>query len=162
MKRIIIAFALGIVAWGTQAQESKFFQASLTPDIALQDRDTEIRGISLNIWGENPQHGFTLGFVNGSTGKSGGFTMGLYNYSEDYNGVQFGMVNYSKGVYVGWQDGWVNISKEFHGLQTGIVNYTESLHGVQLGLVNIVKENPWFTEFPSKLAKGFVFVNWSF
>jgi hypothetical protein len=162
MKRIITTLVLGMTALGTQAADGKFLQLSLTPDIALHSRDTTIKGISLNIWGENPQSGFTMGFVNGSTGESCGFTMGLANYSESYTGVQFGFVNISKEHYKGWQDGFVNIAKEFRGLQTGVVNYTETLHGVQFGLVNIVKENPWFTEFPNKLAKGFVFVNWSF
>jgi hypothetical protein len=56
----------------------------------------------------------------------------------------------------------VNVAKEFHGFQSGLINYTETMSGIQLGFVNVIKENPWFSEFPSKLAKGFVFVNWSF
>jgi hypothetical protein len=28
--------------------------------------------------------------------------------------------------------------------------------------VNIINDNPWLKDFPDKLAKGFVFVNWSF
>ena len=161
MKRILSILALTITAIGAQADES-FFQLSLTPDIAIQSRETRINGISLNIWGENPQSAFTLGFVNGSTGESKGFSWGLYNYSETYTGVQWGIVNYSKVKFVGWQSGWVNVAKEFHGFQGGLVNYTESMTGVQLGFVNIIKDNPWFSEFPNKLAKGFVFVNWSF
>jgi len=161
MKRIIALFAITAAAVAAQAEES-FLQLSLTPDIALQSRETTIKGISLNIWGENPQSSFTLGFVNGSTGTSSGFSWGLVNYSEDYTGVQFGLVNYSSTKFVGWQSGWVNVAKEFHGFQAGIVNYTESMSGIQLGLVNIINENPWFKEFPNKLAKGFVFVNWSF
>jgi hypothetical protein len=38
----------------------------------------------------------------------------------------------------------------------------ENLDGVQIGLINIAMNNPWFTEFPDKLATGFPFVNWSF
>jgi len=161
MKRILTILALTMAIAGAQADES-FFQASLTPDIAIQSRETRINGISLNIWGENPQSAFTLGFVNGSTGESKGFSWGLYNYSETYTGVQWGIVNYSKVKFTGWQSGWVNIAKEFHGFQGGLVNYTESMTGLQLGFVNIINDNPWFSEFPNKLAKGFVFVNWSF
>jgi hypothetical protein len=29
-------------------------------------------------------------------------------------------------------------------------------------LLNIIEDNEWFKEVPSDLAKGFVFVNWSF
>jgi hypothetical protein len=75
--------------------DAPFFQLSLTPDIALQPRSTEIDGISLNIWGESPQRGLTLGFVNGSTGESSGFSWGLVNYDETYHGVQWGLVNIS-------------------------------------------------------------------
>jgi hypothetical protein len=161
MKRILSILALTVTVVGAQADES-FFQLSLTPDIAIQSRETRINGISLNIWGENPQSSFTLGFVNGSTGESKGFSWGLCNYSETYTGVQFAFVNYSKVKFTGWQDGFVNVAKEFHGVQTGFINYTESMSGLQLGVVNIIKDNPWFSEFPNKLAKGFVFVNWSF
>jgi hypothetical protein len=42
------------------------------------------------------------------------------------------------------------------------VNYSENLRGVQIGLVNIARNNPWFNEFPDKLATGFPIVNWSF
>jgi len=160
MKRIIALLAI-TATLGVHAEES-FLQLSLTPDIALQSRETRINGISLNIWGENPQSSFTLGFVNGSTGESKGFSWGLYNYSETFTGVQWGFVNYSKVKFVGWQGGLVNVAKEFHGYQGGLINYTESMSGIQLGLVNIINENPWFKEFPNKLAKGFVFLNWSF
>jgi hypothetical protein len=162
MKRIMIAVLLVAAVMGVSAQETKFWQLSLTPDIALQSRDTTIEGISLNIWGEGPQSGFTWGFVNGNTGESRGFTLGFVNYCETYTGVQWGLVNTSSKLFTGWQDGFVNVSKEVHGLQTGVVNYAETLHGVQLGLVCIVKENPWFKEFPDKLARGFIFLNWSF
>ena len=161
MKRIITILALTVAVVGAHAEET-FLQLSLTPDIALASRETRINGVSLNIWGENPQSSFTLGFVNGSTGESKGFSWGLVNYNEDYTGVHFGLVNYSKGKFTGWQSSWVNVSKDFHGLQSGLINYTETLTGVQLGFVNVVKENPWFTEFPNKLAKGFPFFNWSF
>ncbi len=128
----------------------------------MQDRDTRIEGISISVWGENPQGSFTLGFINGSTGQSAGFSWGLVNYSDTYTGVHLSLVNYSKETFIGLQSGVVNIGKDVRGVQWGTVNYAESLNGVQLGLVSIVKENAWFKEFPSELAKAFVFVNWSF
>jgi len=165
MKRILLIVTLATAAFGVRADEnssSKFFQAALTPDIALQSRNTRINGISLAIWGENPQSAFTLGFINGNTGMSSGLSWGIVNYAETYKGVQLGLVNTSSDLFVGLQDGVVNVAKEARGLQLGTVNYTESLRGVQIGLVNIVTTTPWFKEFPDKLAKGFPFVNWSF
>ena len=162
MKRILIAVILAAAVVGVRAQESKFLQLSLTPGVALQSEDTVIKGISLNIWGENPQKAFAFGFVNGSSGESAGFSWGLVNYAETYRGVHFGIVNWSTELFVGWQNGFVNIAKEAHGLQWGAVNYAETLKGVQLGLINIAANNAWFKEFPDQLAKGFIFLNWSF
>jgi hypothetical protein len=136
-----------------------------------------VKGLSLSIWGENPQQSLAIGFVNGSTGDSAGLSWGLFNYAESYTGVQLGWVNVSTEHFVGFQDGWinyaqgtfkglqyglVNISEDTTGLQLGVVNYAEKLHGVQIGLVNMAMNNPAFTEFPDKLAPGFPFFNWSF
>jgi hypothetical protein len=144
------------------ADESKFLQLSLTPGVALHKPDTRINGMSLGIWNENPQSGFSLGVVNGSTGESSGFSLGVVNYTDTYRGYHWGVVNFSKTLFSGWQNGCVNMAREIHGLQTGVVNYAETLNGVQIGLVCLAYNNPWFSEFPSKLAKGFVFANWSF
>lgn len=177
MKKIFVISALVIFAAGLHAADAPFFQASLTPDIAIYSKTNEIRGIALDIWGENPQHSFNLGFINGSTGNSGGFSLGLVNYADSYTGVEWsilnlsktsfvgwqsGLVNFSSGKFSGFQSGWVNLAQEFHGLQLGLVNCSEKLHGVQIGLVNIANNNPWFKEFPDKLATGFPIANWSF
>ncbi len=172
---IIIAFVAGAVA--VRAGDDSAFQASLTPSVALHPSSTQINGLSLSIWGENPQRGVALGFVNGSTGDSKGFTWGLYNYDESYTGVQLGIVNYSSTSFIGLQYSLVNfdqgyfkglewglgnVSQETHGVQFGTFNYAEQLSGIQVGLINIAANNDWFTGFPSQLAKGFPFVNWSF
>ena len=164
MKKLLVISALVISAAGLRAEESHGFQASLTPDIAIYSKTTEIRGLSLNIWGENPQYGAALGFVNGSTGDSSGFSWAFfYNYADTYTGVEWSLVNYSKTSFTGCQAGMVNYSEgKFNGLQMGLVNYAENLHGVQIGLANIAMNNPWFNDFPDKLATGFPFVNWSF
>jgi hypothetical protein len=183
MKKLFILTALVASAAGLQADESHGFQASLTPDIAIYPKTAEIRGLSLSIWGENPQHGVALGLVNGSTGGSTGFTWSFYNYADSYTGVAWGLANYSKTSFTGWQggilfmpclvnvaqgtftgfqEGVVNVAQEFHGFQLALVNYTENLHGVQVGVVNIALNNPWFNDFPDKLATGFPIVNWSF
>lgn len=163
MKKLIIISAMIAGIANVKAQEAPF-QASLTPDIAVHPRTTSIRGLSLNLWGENPQHGVAFGFVNGSTGQSSGFSWAfIANYDDSYTGVQWGLVNLSKENFVGWQSGFVNAAQgNFKGLQLGFVNYTQNLHGVQVGFVNVAENNPWFKEFPDKLAKGFPIVNWSF
>ena len=154
------------------------FQLSLTPDIAIQPRTEKITAFSLGVWSENPQTSFTLGFVNGSTGDSGGFTWSLFNYGESYKGVQFAFVNVYKGDVVGWQASSVNVvqgkfegfqsgavnfgMQDVTGVQAGVFNYAKNLNGLQLGVFNWADNNGWFNEFPNKLAKGFPFLNWSF
>ena len=192
MKKFLTISAVIVSAVVARAGDSSFFQASLTPDIAIHPRTTEIDGFAINIWGENPQHSFNLGIVNGSTGESSGFSVGGGNYADSYIGVEFGIVNYTKqnfrgwqagivnishGEFHGWQDSdvnisfglcvglqtaYVNVAENVHGLQLGLVNYAKELHGVQVGAVNIAMNNGWFNEFPDKLAKGFPIVNWSF
>jgi len=165
---------------------SEPFQLSLTPDIAIQDRNERIEGFSLSVWGENPQSAFALGFVNGSTGDSTGLSIGLLNYSDSYTGVQWGFINYAKGDLTGWQGGpffgWViggvnitsgkmtgfqcalvNTAGTLNGFQLGLVNYASTTEaGLQIGVVNIMPENEWFTKLPDELAPGMIFVNWHF
>jgi hypothetical protein len=56
----------------------------------------------------------------------------------------------------------VNVSEEVNGFQLGLVNYAQQLRGLQIGLVNVAMNNPWFDDFPDKLAPAFPIVNWSF
>jgi hypothetical protein len=185
MKKLMLTMLGLIVSASAFAQEgavqgeTKAFQASLTPDIAIQSRDTQVNGFSIGVWNENPGSQCQLGFVNGTTGDSEGLQFFLfYNYAENYKGAQIAVVNYASGDFIGLQWGFVNITGgSFTGLQLGAVNYAETLtglqlgvvnwataakSGVQIGFVNVIEENNWFTDFPQDLAKGMVIVNWGF
>lgn len=179
MKRLALAFAL--VASSALLAQSKPFQASLTPEIAIHDSMTMIEGLTLSVWGENPQRALAIGIVNGSTGDSAGFSFGfLLNYADSYTGVIWAPVNYTRGEVLGWQSGCLNYSEgRIKGLQTGWVNYAQRMKGVQLGflnfvesaddvlvqigLLNIIRSNQaWFANLPEELAPAMVFVNWKF
>ncbi len=180
MKKMLFFACLGIIMFsaGLAMAESKPVQLSLTPDIALFDRNTKIEGLALSIWGENPQTALAIGFVNGSTGSSAGFSFGLLNYADSYKGVQWAPVNYVKSDFLGWQSAFINCTEgSVKGLQTGFVNYAGRLTGlqfgfvnygaaaenaVQIGLINLLPENEWFTRLPGELAPGMIFVNWRF
>ena len=167
-----------LIISGASLRAATPIQLSLTPDIALYPKDTVVRGLALNIWGENPQSSLHLGFVNGCSGESAGLSYGLVNYADSYTGVLVGWVNISTGRFAGLQDGWfnwaggdftglqygvVNIARaKTSGLQLGLVNYAARLDGLQIGLVNIAAKNPAFTELPDKLAPVFPILNWSF
>ena len=94
-------------------------------------------GLDLGIWNETRSH-TQVGLQMGVVGKSlGGF-----------EGWQANAVNISASMFEGFQSGWVNHhSGKFSGLQLAIVNYAESMNGVQIGLINIIKKGgfmPWF------------------
>lgn len=177
MKTSLLMVCSFVCVTTLKAQEAGF-QLALTPDAALHPRTTFIRGVSLDVWGENPQASLNLGIVNGSTGESGGFSWGfIANYDESYVGVHWALLNYSSKNFLGWQggllnisqgtgmglqSGWINYADEFKGLQFGVINVAQKLEGVQIGIANIALNNPWFEELPNKLATGFPIVNWSF
>ena len=179
MKKLLACMVLACTTVGGVMAEEKPFQASLTPDIAIYPKTEAIAGLTLSIWGENPQHSLAIGFVNGTSGKSGGLSWGLVGYGDSYKGVQWSIANYMKGDFVGWQgaavnytggrftgfqSGWVNFAGTLSGLQLGLVNIAQKTDdGVQIGLVNVIQENTvWFKEFPNAVAPGMILVNWRF
>jgi len=179
MKKVVLLACLVVIVASSQAMASKALQLSLTPDIALHGRGTRINGVSLNIWGENPQTSFALGIVNGFDDMSKGFSLGLLlNYSDSYTGFQLGCVNYTTGTFLGGQLGifnytvgtmqgvqliGVNYAGRLRGVQIGLINYAAEVEsGVQIGLINIIPYNTWFTRFPDQIAPAMVLLNWRF
>ncbi len=80
------------------------------------------------------------GIVNVSKMKMVGFRGGIFNYAEDFTGLQCGY----------WFLLGVNVAKgNVRGCQIGLVNYAETMEkGVQLGLVNIISNDGWLPFFP--------------
>ncbi len=182
-RKMAVAF-WAIFAVGAAWSQTESFQASLTPDNAIHDRNTRIEGLTLSIWGENPQTALSIGFVNGSTGQSAGFSFGLMNYADTYSGVQWALVNMTHGDFNGLQSGYIGLpisvfnytGGHMRGLQAGLINLTGTLSGVQLGLVNyaqrvdtgvqiglvnlIAQTETWFDNFPHEVAPVMVLANW--
>ena len=186
MKKLVTGLITILAAAGAMAGTEPF-NLSLTPGIAVYDRSETINGMTLSIWGENPQSSFALGLVNGTTGRSTGLSLGLVNYADTYKGCQWGLVNstthdfsgwqggpffgllvsvvnYTGGTMTGLQTGVVNYAGVLTGLQLGVVNYAAAADaGVQIGLVNVIHQNHhWFTGLPDELTPAMVLVNWSF
>lgn len=178
MKKVLVCLVGIMMASGVMAG-SKPIQISLTPELSLFGRNETIEGLTLSVWGENPQTALALGIVNGSTGQSAGLSWAfILNYADNYKGIQWAPINYTKGDFLGWQGGFVNYTEgSMKGLQTGAVNYAGKLTGlqfgflnyaataetgVQIGLVNLIPENEWFTGLPDELAPGMILVNWRF
>ena len=165
MKKLILVFIGCFFATGAFA-ETQSFQLSLIPDIAIHSKTTNIKGVSLSIWGENPQTALALGVVNGSTGTSSGISLGLLaNYAESYEGAQLAYIaNYSSGKLSGLQLAAFNYAARLHGLQLGLINFAEtSDRGIQVGFINIMNNTKeWFRNFPDEIAPVMAFVNWRF
>ncbi len=164
MKKLILVTIFCLFATGALAETSGF-QLSLTPDVAIQPKTTRIEGVTLSLWGENPQNALSLGFVNGSKGNSSGLSYGfLGNYAENYKGAQLGIGNYTSGKFTGFQWAAVNYAGTLNGLQLGFLNIAEKAEkGVQLGFINIIKETKaWFGNFPDEVAPAMVIANWRF
>lgn len=185
-KKVVFAVFFATV-FCASAQEYPHFQASLTPDYALYESSQRIEGLTLSVWGHNPQSGLAIGLVNGSIENSSGLSLGVLNYAESYAGVQWALANFTEGDFAGWQGGpllgllvsvvnhtgghmsgvqagVVNLAGTLSGLQLGLINYARQAEsGVQIGLVNLLPQNSaWFTGMPQELAPGMVLVNWRF
>lgn len=160
----LLCLSLALTSQAFADSHSQAFQLSLTPEVALHERDVLIEGVSLHVWGENPQKALSLGIISGSTGESAGFSWSLLaNYADSYKGVHWAPVNYTQDRFLGWQSGMVNYAGQLRGLQTGFVNYAEAADGgLQLGLANVIHESEWFRELPNAPAPAFPFLNWRF
>jgi hypothetical protein len=140
MKKILVLACLGMFLAAGQAMASEPIQLSLTPGIAIHDQNTRITGLSLSIWGENPQSSLALGIVNGFSDTSKGLSLGFFNYSDNYKGVQLGFVNYSEESLLGGQLALANyVEGSVKGLQMAFFNYAGDLTGGQLAWGNWVE-----------------------
>lgn len=142
--------------------------------IAAQDKPIQLALFNpIQIFNENTSiTGLRISLLYGKNATVSGLDWGLVNHTTSgvSKGVQFGLVGLVEANYVGWQDNGVNITEEkFEGLQLGIVNYAGTVSGVQIGLVNyasnmtkglqiglvnIIKQGGQFPFFP--------IVNWAF
>jgi len=178
LKKLAFTSLVMVIMTGT-AIASKPIQLSLTPDIAVFSRTERIQGLSLSIWGENPQSSLALGIVNGFAGMSKGFALGFLNYADRYKGFQFGAVNYMKssmhGCHLGFvnyvessargiQVGAFNYASQFNGVQLGVINYVKSTETkcLQIGIFNLISQNRWFEKIPDEGAPGMLLINWRF
>ena len=128
------------------------FQLSLFNPVQIVPENESVSGIRLNlIYTKNVNvTGFDMGLVNATTGKQLGVQWGGVNITEGgFTGWQSAFVNVSHGDFVGLQTSWVNYhGGYFNGLQFSIVNYTETLKGLQLGLINIIGSGGFLPVFP--------------
>jgi len=81
-------------------------------------------------------NGIKCGLVNVSFYKSKGLQLGILNFNlEEFNVVSIGLYNQSS-VFFGLEIGLINKVEILNGVQIGIVNKTKSLAGLQIGIFN--------------------------
>ncbi|MDR1527058.1 MAG: hypothetical protein LBS46_05215 [Dysgonamonadaceae bacterium] len=97
-----------------------------------------------------------IGFVNMAKGNHSTAYIGLVNYADCLSGTQIGLVNTAKQLPAGVQIGLVNTNLnkltgvqvglinvnggKVNGLQLGLVNYSDTVSGVPLGLISVVRK----------------------
>jgi hypothetical protein len=167
------AIAIMISPGSASAQEESPIQLSLFNPVQLVPETKGVSAIRLNlIYTKNASmSGFDFGLVNKTTGDGVGLMWtGVGMTDGNFTGWQGSMVGIVGGNFVGWQEGLVNICDgRFKGLQTALiynttnhckglqfalVNSTETMEGIQIGLLNFIKKGGAFAWFP--------IVNWSF
>lgn len=103
-------------------------------------KEVDFSGVSLSIYGCNSIKGLSIS---------------LFNKSQHAKGVQIGVANWDSGkdlkgdgrtALKGMQLGVFNRTYQNHGLQIGLINYSTKGKGVQVGIINIRANNPWYSK----------------
>ena len=161
MKKVCTLLAVALLAFGVFSQpvqaQQKPIQLSLFAPVQIVSEDNAIGGIRLSLlYGKNTSvTGLDWGLVSHSTsGLSKGVQLGLVGLVDaDFVGYQGTAINITNGDFEGFQWGIVNYAG-YAMIPTWLVNYAERMKGLQIGLVNIIKQGGQFPVFP--------IVNWSF
>ena len=112
-------------------------------------RSNNLTGIQFGLYDvTNKATGITFGLVNHNKSTFTGAQLGAVNIAKNMTGVQLGAVNIAdklEGVQLGY---FFNYAEHLTGLQLALVNYTNRIdRGLQIGLVNIIKNNGWLPVF---------------
>jgi hypothetical protein len=91
--------------------------------------------------------GMQASFVNIVGGNFNGLQAGLVNANAgETKGFQTGFVNANIGETRGFQTGFINIAvKGIKGVQVGFVNYADSIEGIPVGFLSIVRKGGYHT-----------------
>lgn len=131
--------------------QDKPIQIALFNPVQICPENTSIAGLRWDIiYGKNNNVlGLDFGLVNQTTGTQSGAQWGFVNLVEGgFKGFESGFVNATKGNSLGLQGGFVNYHGGFfNGVQIAVINYTETLKGLQLGLINIIGKGGFLPVF---------------
>ncbi len=154
MKKLFTLIAALMLITSVASAQSSPIQLSLWRTIQIVPEAEAVGAFRLSIYGVNSgMTGLDLGIWNETRSQTQvGIQWGIVGKSlGGFTGWQANTVNISRNMFEGFQSGWVNHhSGRFSGLQIAIVNYAETMNGIQIGLINIIKSGgfmPWFPLF---------------
>jgi hypothetical protein len=171
---LTVLLAASFVAASSASAQSPI-QVSLFDPVQIISDANAVAGVRLNvIYTKNSNVTFLdLGFgYNLTTGNGTGIQWALVPRTQGtFTGWQSGFVSVTEGAFTGLQTGavtmagsgskgvqygFVNVAKGWNGLQLGVVNVADNMKdgGLQIGLINVIKQGGQFPVFP--------IVNWTF
>lgn len=129
--------------------------------LGIVDANTPtVHGISWVIGSSraDEMYGWSSAYGYARSNTMRGLQGAIYNVTTDAIGLTQGLVDVNKGTFTGLKMGFVNLAQDMTGVQWGFYNQAENFTGLQLGfinnarrvesglqigLVNIIKENGW-------------------
>ena len=149
-------------------------QLSLFDPVQIVKAGSSVEGVRLSlIYTKNANVSFVDlgGLYNLTTGNGSGVQWAFVPHTKGtFSGWQSGLVAVTEGMFTGLQTGtitkagsgkgvqygFVNIATSWNGLQLGAVNVADNMKGggLQIGLINVIKQGGKFPVFP--------IVNWTF
>jgi len=107
-------------------------------------QNNSITGIDIGLYGQS-EYAWALQFNLTSCqvrDEMGGLQVSLLNGAGHLTGMQIGLWNVVTTSVEGFQIGLLNLADDVTGMQIGVVNRTETMHGYQIGLVNVIRQSP--------------------
>jgi len=133
------------------SETAKPIQFALVPTVQLVPQDQSVRGLRLNIYGDNQNmSGVDIGLMHETKDRFSGVGFGLLNIVHGQaRGLQFsGIYSGADDRMSGLQVGIVNRSNNIHGIQIGLANFADDMTGIQIGLWNEIKSKENWTVVP--------------
>jgi hypothetical protein len=140
VKQLPLGAQIGLINT-TLSCENKAVQIGLINTVKQLPSGAQIGLINTTLSGENKA--VQIGLINTVKQLPSGAQIGLINttLSGENKAVQIGLVNVNSNKLTGIQTGLVNVNhRKIKGLQLGVINYSDTISGVPIGIISIVRK----------------------
>ncbi len=148
----ILVASVTVVTRGSAVAQGDPVQLSLFNPVQIVPENQSVSGLRLSlIYGVNANMtGFDWGLVTKTTGTFSGVQwagVGLVN--RDFTGWQANFVSITDGSFKGLQmSGIYSYANHVNGVQFSLINSAGSMKGIQIGLLNFIKQGGFMPIFP--------------